>query len=458
MTESNQGSLHGSIPENEPHPTSSQSTTPPPEWQATMATMKEALTILLAKVANIEAKATKPLPKTPPIPLASHFQMGGPSSQNQSKPLPPQEALFPPRKNQSHDTLRRPMRQEKTQGPSLPPIQTQRAISEHHSPYMNRYDDEFFYDMHDDRYMGHGWGNGRPWFNMPRTREQEDVIDKVMVKLPSFEGKCDPNLYMEWKQKMEQVWTCHNFLELKKVQLAALEFQHFAMIWWDNIVKEMRHHGEQQVSTWMEMKVLMRARFIPANHSTELLQRLENLKKGTMSVEEAYNAMLMALMKANVREDDNKTCARYLRVLNSNISMEVDIYPYSSSIELLHNSIKVERKFKNKALQNTRQGPSTITWRGGNGVPNQTVANKKSGTKEPTRPPFQSSSRPQGPSFRNKWSTPNPTPFNYASNTRTSTIECFKCKGKGHYIKDCLDKRTMVINSLGQYDFESDNE
>ena len=74
-----------------------------------------------------------------------------------------------------------------------------------------------------------------------------------------------------------------------------------------------------------------------------------------MSVEEAYNAMLMALMKANVREDDNKTCAMYLRVLNSNISMEVDMYPYSSSIELLHNVIKVERKFKNKALQHTRQ-------------------------------------------------------------------------------------------------------
>jgi hypothetical protein len=39
------------------------------------------------------------------------------------------------------------MRQEETQGHNLPPIQTQRAISEHHSPYMNRYDDEFVDDI-----------------------------------------------------------------------------------------------------------------------------------------------------------------------------------------------------------------------------------------------------------------------------------------------------------------------
>ena len=107
------------------------------------------------------------------------------------------------------------------------------------------------------------------------------------------------------------MWTFHNFPELKKVQLAALEFQNFAMLWWDNIVKERRFNGEKPVYTWIEMKALMRARFIPAHHSRELLQRLENLRQGSMSVE------------------DNKTCARYIRVLNSNIYMKVDMYPYS---------------------------------------------------------------------------------------------------------------------------------
>ena len=177
-----------------------------------------------------------------------------------------------------------------------------------------------------------------------------------------------------------------------------------------------------------------------------------------MSVEEAYNAMPMALMRANVREEDNKTCARYLRVLNSNISMEVDMYPYSSCIELIHNAIKVERKFKNKAMQNPRQGASKSTWKGRSGGSNQAMSKEPSGPKEDTRPPFQSSSRPQGPSFGNKGSAPNPTPFNSASNSKSSTIECFKCKGKGHYMRDFPNKRTMIFNALGQYDSERDNE
>ena len=71
-----------------------------------------------------------------------------------------------------------------------------------------------------------------------RYREPEqDGIGKIKVKIPTFEGKCDPDIYMMWETKIEQIWSCHNFPEHKKVQLAALEFQEFALIWWDKLVR-----------------------------------------------------------------------------------------------------------------------------------------------------------------------------------------------------------------------------
>ena len=84
---------------------------------------------------------------------------------------------------------------------------------------MNRYDDEFDDEMQDDRFMDQGGWNRGGWNRRPRNqgnrpREPEDGLGKVKVKLPTFEGKCDPDLYMDWEKKMEQVWTCHNFLEL----------------------------------------------------------------------------------------------------------------------------------------------------------------------------------------------------------------------------------------------------
>ena len=57
------------------------------------------------------------------------------------------------------------------------------------------------------------------------------------------------------------------------------------------------------------------------------------------------------MIKANVREHEKSTMDKYGRVFNSNIYYEVDMYPYSSIMEFLHNAIKIERKFPRLASQ-----------------------------------------------------------------------------------------------------------
>ena len=59
----------------------------------------------------------------------------------------------------------------------------------------------------------------------------------MKIKIPSFEGKCDVDAYIEWETKVEQIWSCHNFPEERKVQLAALEFTDYLLAWWSTLVK-----------------------------------------------------------------------------------------------------------------------------------------------------------------------------------------------------------------------------
>ena len=297
-------------------------------------------------------------------------------------------------------------------------------------------------------------------FQPRRGREQEqDGLGKVKVKIPTFEGKCDPDAYLEWETKIEQIWTCHNFPEQRKVQLAALEFQGYAMIWWDTLVKDRRRNLDPDVATWAQMKAIMRARFVPIHFTRELHQRLANLRQGNMSAEETFNAMQVAMVKANVREDEEATTQRYLRILNTNLANEVDMYPYSNMVELLHNTLKTEKKLKARSFQGSKAGASSSNWKGTpRSTPYQSREQGKphhmeqSGPKRDVPAPFtprNTSNQFQG----TKGSTPNPN-----SNARSSSIECFKCKGRGHYMKDCPNKRTLIINQLGQYDSESDKE
>ena len=66
----------------------------------------------------------------------------------------------------------------------------------------------------------------------PRRRDREDNI-LGNINIPSFQGKNDPEAYLEWERKVELIFYSHNYSEFKKVKLAALEFSYYALVWWD---------------------------------------------------------------------------------------------------------------------------------------------------------------------------------------------------------------------------------
>ena len=88
--------------------------------------------------------------------------------------------------------------------------------------------------------------------------------------IPSFQARNDPEAYLEWKKKMELVFDCHNYSELKKVKLAAIEFSDYAIVWWDQLVLNRRRNRDYPIETWEEMKAVMRKRFVPSHYYREL--------------------------------------------------------------------------------------------------------------------------------------------------------------------------------------------
>ena len=65
------------------------------------------------------------------------------------------------------------------------------------------------------------------------------------VKLPSFSGSNDPNLYLEWEAKVEHLFNVYKVTEDQKVMLASLVFLDYAIQWWQRIDG---HWAKQEVS------------------------------------------------------------------------------------------------------------------------------------------------------------------------------------------------------------------
>ena len=122
------------------------------------------------------------------------------------------------------------------------------------------------------------------------------------MKIPYFQGKNDHEAYLEWEKKMELVFDCHNYSELKKVKLAAIEFSAYAIIWWDQLLLNRRRSRERPIETWEEMKIVMRKWFVLSHYYRGLYQKLQSLTQGNRSVEDYYKEMEILIIRANVEE------------------------------------------------------------------------------------------------------------------------------------------------------------
>ena len=91
------------------------------------------------------------------------------------------------------------------------------------------YDGNGFEDEKDhDSIVGDRRYGGR--YREDRNREDNN-LGNIKMKIPSFQGKNDPEAYLEWERKVELVFDCHDYSENKKVKLAVIEFSDYAIVW-----------------------------------------------------------------------------------------------------------------------------------------------------------------------------------------------------------------------------------
>ena len=265
-----------------------------------------------------------------------------------------------------------------------------------------------------------------------------DLFSKIKFKIPSFNGKYDPAAYLDWELEVEQKFSCHDIPANSQVKAAISEFTDFALIWWREYKQKLPINS---VITWTQLKTAMRHRFVPSYYARDLLNKMQRFQQGSQSVEEYYQELQKGMLRCGLVESDDAAMARFRGGLNREIQDILDYKDYFDITTLFEYACKAERE-----VQGRRSKTYTNSFAG----------------RGPTHSSTPSSPAPPTPSTTSRTGPAKPVapPAKGAASStgRTRDIQCHRCRGFGHMIWDCPNKRTLLIRDNGEYSSASDSE
>ena len=166
-----------------------------------------------------------------------------------------------------------------------------------------------------------------------QRRDKDRRHQEVNISFPYFHGKDNVEAYLDWKMKVEQLYACHHISEVRKVSLATLSFQGYALYSWASLVKEIRIHEDPLIEYWNDLKSALRKRHIPSYYR-ELMDKLQSLRQGSMSVEEYRKKMELLLLRSGLREEERTSIAWFLSSFNMEVrDVEAKLHDESRVIQ-----------------------------------------------------------------------------------------------------------------------------
>jgi hypothetical protein len=139
----------------------------------------------------------------------------------------------------------------------------------------------------------------------------------------------------------------------------------------------------------------------------------------------------------------------------------VEFQPYCNLIDLVHQASKAERQLQqdikiSRAAPFNARGTSSASKYTTRGSAGRGTISNSSGTSYSIARGTSSGKDSAVPSEKIK--PANSSTTSVGSTAKSSGIQCFKCGGRGHVIRECPNNRTIIVNDRGEYESASDEE
>ncbi|KAK0587640.1 hypothetical protein LWI29_026225 [Acer saccharum] len=188
-----------------------------------------------------------------------------------------------------------------------------------------------------------------------RDRETHHAFN-AKVEIPEFEGKMQPDEFIEWLNTVDRIFEYQEVPEHRKVKLVAIKLRKHASFWWENLKKQRDREGRSKILTWIKMKKELTRKYLPDNYRQDIFLKIQNFRQKDLSIAEYTAEFDNLMLKGDLMEPEQQTIARYLGGLNYEISNVVQLQPYWTFNDVCKLAFKVEKQQKEIRGRSSKYG------------------------------------------------------------------------------------------------------
>ena len=80
------------------------------------------------------------------------------------------------------------------------------------------------------------------------------LLKSIKIDVPTFDGRHDPQLFLNWTQQHDKYFTWYDLTKPRKVKFAAMKLIGQASQYWTNLVNMRAARDQEPIDTWRRMK------------------------------------------------------------------------------------------------------------------------------------------------------------------------------------------------------------
>ncbi|XP_062155188.1 uncharacterized protein LOC133863244 [Alnus glutinosa] len=168
----------------------------------------------------------------------------------------------------------------------------------------------------------------------------------VKVDIPEFEGRMQPDEFIDWLNTIEQIFDYKDVLDHNKVKLVAIKLRKHASIWWKHLKRQRERERKSRIVTWVKMKKALKKKYFADHYRQDAFLKFHNFRQNDLSVEAYTVEFDHSMMHCDIVEPEEQMVARYLGGLRLEISNIVQLQPYWTYNDVCKLALKVEKQLK----------------------------------------------------------------------------------------------------------------